>query len=117
MSMTISEAINITDKICKLNAYDNETKTMWLSQLDEQIQSELYHWSPPDIIRYDWESCAEHQLLADPPYDAMYPRWLVAQIALANGEYQKYQNEREVFNQLYEQYARWLVREKGGVIV
>mgnify|MGYP000003172596 FL=1 len=116
MSMTIREACAITDQVCKLNAYDNETKTRWLSELDGQIQSELYHWSPSDIIHYDWDSCAEHQLLADPPYDAMYPRWLVAQIDLANGEYEKYHNDREVFNQIYQEYARWLVREKGGVI-
>ena len=45
MSMTIREACAITDQVCKLNAYDNETKTRWLSELDGQIQSCLLYTS------------------------------------------------------------------------
>ena len=117
MSMTIKEAVQRTDALCKLNAYDNETKTFWLEQLDQRIQSELWRWSPEDAVRYDWDSCQDHALLAEAPYDRMYLYWLAANIALADGEHSAYQNYFAIFDSAWKEYARWLTRERGGVLL
>ena len=50
------------------------------------------------------------RLLVGPPYEELYPRWLVMQIDLAHGEIDRYNNSAAVFSALYKQYASWFTR-------
>lgn len=117
MSKTIKEAIAFADQLCRLNAHSAETKTAWLQELDNRVQSELWHWSPQDMLKYDWESCSDHELLIPAPYERIYGWWLAANICLADGEFEHYQNYYGIFDSIWKEFSRWTVRERGGVIL
>ena len=106
--MKLNEAISQADNICTGNAYSNEQKTLWLQQLDNRIQSEVWHWSPGAMTEYDWNGGENDiTLLVDPPHDRMYPYWLATQICLADGEREFYALYFAEFDHEYKKYWNW----------
>lgn len=59
--MKLQEAINITDKMV-VNDFDNPTKTEWLNELEEMIQSEVFE--SLHVKDYVWESTYEGDIQA-----------------------------------------------------
>lgn len=105
--MTIIEAINQVDGL-KHNTYSQHDKVVWLSRLDGRIQRQIIdtHENPDGFyMGYDDETDVQTVLLAPPPYDEMYLRWLEAMIDYANGEYGKYNNSMLMFQTIYDDFS------------
>ena len=121
--MTIREAIDRADTI-KPNQYSDDIKMQWLSEVDNRIYNDLFmtHEDNPYLDIEPPEEGEEDQrlifpytddsktLLAEPPYDILYPSYLKAKIDEANEEMTRYQNSSAMYNSQYQDYARWYNR-------
>ena len=51
--MTLSQVIAHVDEV-KPNAFSNETKTMWLNEVEGMVQTEVFLFHPVEVIQYDY---------------------------------------------------------------
>lgn len=111
--MKISEAISQVDSL-KSNAYGQEDKLRWLSELDWRIKREIIDTheggGETPFYGYTGETSLETELLAPAPYDILYVRWMEAMIDYHNGELRKYGNSSAMFNSAYADFAAWYNR-------
>lgn len=107
--MTLIEAISRID-ILKPNGYSQSEKVKWLSVLDGIINSEIIntHEGAEKVTfnGYDDSTSLTTELLVPSPYDIIYFRWLETQIDYANGEYAKYNNGVQAYNDAYTAFER-----------
>lgn len=114
--MTIAQALDHA-KEQKPNPFLDSRLIGWLEELDGQIYDSLKTFqglteSPPS---YDGAAPENQQLLAPPPYDALYPAFLAARIDLAMEEYERYNISASVFNSSLETYLRHIARTRMPV--
>lgn len=110
--MTIMDAINTVDNL-KHNTYDQNDKVKWLSQLDKRIKTQImdaHEGGRRSFGGYDQDTDGDTVMLAPPPFDEIYLRWLEAQIDYNNGEYGKYNNSIAMFNAVYKDYENYYRR-------
>lgn len=102
--MTIIEAINRTDNL-NHNVYSQEQKIQWLSELDGKVKRDVLdtHVGTQNVVflGYNKDTPLNTVLLVPAPYDCLYLHWLSAQIAMSNGEYDKYNASITLFNDEY----------------
>lgn len=109
--MTIEECITLVDEM-QPNLIDRARKIEWLSRVDSRIFEELMckHQGganiPQQFTGYTQETDPDTELFAKYPYDEMYRFYLEMQIDYANQEYDKYNNNAQLFNELWGEYAR-----------
>lgn len=106
--ITLRQVIDHVDQI-KPNAYTNEQKTVWINEIEGQIQSEVFLFGVEDIVEYDWETCADHELLVRPPYHQVYFDYLCAKIDFANDEIERYQNSMQMVNESLRRFTKWYI--------
>lgn len=106
--MRIREAIKWVDEV-KPNAFDSETKVAWLNALEGRIASSVFLLAPAETrqLQYSLPEDLETELLVTAPHDDMYTLWLAAKIDEANGEYDKYQNTMQIYNEHFGSFLRW----------
>lgn len=103
--MTIQDAIVMIDNL-KPNAYTEADKIGWLDRLDRTVMEEVImthegYEEYDDFDGYDADTDRTTVLLAGPPHDEIYLRYLEAQIDYADGELERYQNSFTMFNSAY----------------
>lgn len=107
--MKICEAIAKIDTL-KPNDFGPEEKISWLSKLDATVKKEIIdtHEGAGSIEfnGYNENTSLDTQLLVPAPHDAMYIRWLEAQIDYHLGEITRYSNSMTMFNSEYSAYSR-----------
>ena len=105
--MKIQEAINWADEM-KPNAFTSNAKLAWLNALEGRIAADVFLMAPAEIavLRYTEEDM-EAELLVAPPHDDIYTLWLQAKIDEANGEYNKYVNSMQIYNEHFGNFVRW----------
>jgi hypothetical protein len=112
--MTIIEAINRIDHL-KPNAYSQQDKVRWLSNLDGVVKKEIIdtHEGGEDVIfkGYNDETLLTTELLIPAPYDEVYVRYLEMQIDYANGEYAKYNNSTVEYNTAFSAFEKYYNRD------
>lgn len=130
--MTIREAIDRADTL-KPNQYPDELKIQWLSELDNRIYNDLFlthednpYETPSDVpnsntpledsddeetptLSFPYTDDSVY-LLAESPYDVLYPSYLKAKIDELNEETTRYANSAATYNSQYQDYARWYNR-------
>ena len=111
--MTISEAITKVDSL-KHNAFSQEDKIGWLSDLDARIKTKIVdaHEGGETVYFYGYD-CAcdlDTELLAPKPFDEMYLRWLEAQIHYYSSDDGLYNNAIVLFNNIYEDFKKHYTR-------
>ena len=113
--MTIIEAINRVDQSKRGNTYSKTDKIAWLSKLDWMVKRHIIdtHDGGEDVVfdGYDADTDEKTELLAPPPYDEMYLRWLEAQIDRANDENESYNASIILFNTEYDAFECYYNRE------
>jgi len=99
--MKIQEALQWVDEV-KPNAFSAAVKTGWLA-------ADVFLMAPAELaqFRYAWPADKDRPLLVAPPHDDIYTAWLQAKIDEANGEYNKYQNTMQLYNEAYGSFLRW----------
>jgi len=104
--MTVIEAINRVDE-CKPNTYSTGHKIAWLRKLDWMVKRLIVDThEDSEAVAYTGytEDDTEKELLAPEPFDEMYPKWLIAQIDLANLEYDYYNASITLFQAEWDAY-------------
>ena len=106
--MTAGEAIRRTDRIMP-NAYDDEQKMGWLSNLDGRIWAELivtHEGMQPVFYPEGGYTDGGEELLVDEAWaEDVYCNYLMAQIAASNAEINKYNVYARLYNTAYEAWA------------
>ena len=106
--MTVQQALSYVDSV-KPNAFTQDTKLGWLSEIEGKIALEIHLDDPEDLedwLPYEAADASEERKVWL-PYTGVYTWWLQAQVDLANGEYDKAQNTMAMFNNAWAEYLRW----------
>lgn len=109
--MTIKQAIDYASEM-KPHAFSAETLLGWINALEGRIGLDVFLMSPLEVrrlLQYTKEDM-NAVLLVEPPHDDIYTLWLQAKIDEANGEYDKYQNSMQIYNEHYGNFVRWFAR-------
>lgn len=109
--MKICEVLEWVDEV-KPNAFSDKVKVAWLNALEGRIALEVFLMAPEEArgLRYSFPEDLERELLVEMPYDDIYGLWLCAKIDEANGEYDKYQNTAQIYNEHYGSFLRWFAQ-------
>ena len=107
--MTLSECIARVDGI-EPNAYTNDQKTRWVSEVEGMAYTEVFLLSPYEFHPLDYTDNSGDMLAVMPPHDKLYPLYLQAKIHFANGEYDRYSNAMAMFNAAWGEFVRWFAR-------
>ena len=94
----------------KPNAFDNDTKTRWLNEVEGRVQTDVFLMPTVDVRQYTYADDQNTVLLVDPPHDKLYYAYLTARIDFANGEYEKYQNTKALADDFFDEFVRWFAR-------
>lgn len=107
--MTIIEAINRID-VLKPNTYTQVEKVMWLSNLDGIIKNNVIdtHEGGEAVVfdGYNESTPLTTEMLVKAPHDDIYLKWLESWIDYTNGEYAKYNNSANAYNDAYTAFER-----------
>ena len=90
-------------------AFTERVKFEWLNALEGKIAADLFLLAPAEIraLHYNYPEDMETELLVGPPHDDIYTLYLQAKIDEANGEYNKYSNTMQIYNEYYGTFLRW----------
>lgn len=105
--MTINEAILYADRAMP-NTYSEQQKTRWLAELDGKIEREIY--KTEELEEYQYPKDGDKELLVAYPHSDIYPLYIYAMIDFHNREYGEYNNSILAFNQAYDLFAKWYIR-------
>lgn len=102
----IKNVIAYADDI-KPNRFSESTKVQWLNEAEGYIQTDVMMIALADIVQYDPAVHMDTELLVKPPHDKLYAVYLCAMIDFANGEYDKYNNTMQMYNEFLGEYIKW----------
>lgn len=108
ISQAIAQANALTGQVV-----DNAVLVRWLSELDGRLAFEFYRadaWTPYDPT--DDLSC---ELLVPFPWDGLYVHHLAAQTYFANGEYDRYENERVMAEKVLADFRAFMQRTQAAL--
>lgn len=110
--MTVKQAVEYIDAV-KPNAFPTWAKVLWLAELEGRLAADVFLIAPLEIAKhfdYRYPEDMETELLVAPPHDDVYTLWLEAKVDYANGEYDKYQNTMQSYNEHYANFLRWFAQ-------
>lgn len=107
---TIKKIIERVDRKI-VNGYTDETKLEWISALDGKIAMDVMLMDISEISRfnYSFPEDLSTQPLVQFPYDDLYDKWIAAQIAAMDEEWDRYANLMELYNAFYEEFVNWFL--------
>lgn len=113
--MTIQTALDLADQM-KPNMMDRETKILFLTEIEQVIHGEIImkhvHTVEQETKpKYDKDTDPGTELLIPDPYSMLYVYWLMSKIDLQNLEMDKYNSDRVLFENAYENMGDWYTRE------
>ena len=106
--MTLAECILEIDEI-EPNAYSEDQKVKWVLQAEKSVSTCVFLMDAEDANLTDLIAFDEYDfpLLAPSPFDQLYLAYLHAMIHYANSEYERYQNDMQLYNAQFGEFARW----------
>lgn len=107
--MTLKQVVDMVDDI-KPNAFSYETKTRWINEVEGFVQTNVFLLNVDDVKKYDWAENQNTELLANFPHDKIYWTYLCAMVDFGNGEYNKYQNTMQMYNEFIGEFMRWFAQ-------
>lgn len=106
---TMNTVVEQVDRL-RPNVYTDEDKYRWLGDLEGLIAREVRgEDSPAPQVPKD----ADGALSVGYPFEDLYPLYVAAMMDFANREYDHYNNSLAVFQERYEQYKAWYIRNHG----
>ena len=114
--MNIQTALDLADQM-KPNMMPRAVKIGFLQELDQKIYREILlkheHTAEQEVLpEYDTDTPDGTELLVPDPYAReLYMYWLMSQIDMLNQETEKFNNDRAMFDNAYEQMSDWWTRE------
>lgn len=113
--MTITEAITMADEM-KANMMNPAIKIRFLSEIEGKIHTEIlmkheHTQAEESCPQYDIDSDPGTAMLVPAPYDMLYVYWIMAQIDHLNMEMDKYNNDRALFEDAWNNFGDYWTRE------
>ena len=98
------------------NEYQDEWALKQIDELKQRILRELmagYELPLDGVLQagYNYLPYEEGDLLTPSPYHKVYVYWLLVQIDLANSDYDRYNNDLQMFNSAWDEYGRYVSRK------
>lgn len=117
--MNIQEALDLADGM-KPNMMTRQTKIGFLQEIDQKIYTEILltheHEEAEEVLpEYDTDTDDGTELLVPDPYSSLYPFWIMSRIDLLNQELDKFNNDRALFENAYNEMHDWWNRTKMPV--
>lgn len=106
--MTPNKVMETIDSL-RPNAYDEETKLRWISDLDGNVMRLVIQ--EDGFTPYTYPADMEKELLIPAPFESVYVLYLEAMIDYHNREYQNYNNSAAMFETRYSDYKKAYIRE------
>ena len=114
--MTVGDAITAANSICP-NEIEDDVKAMWLQNLDGQLILEtINHFDDNDESMPTYSSDTDN-LLVEEPYTEMYVYFLVAQINFYRSEFERYNANTQMYNEIHDKWADMYQREHTAKMV
>jgi hypothetical protein len=112
--MTIQTALDLADQM-KPNMMKRETKLVYLTEIEQVIHGEVImkheHTKEQETKpKYDGDTDPGTELLIPDPYSMLYVYWIMSKVDLQNLEMDKYNNDRVLFENAYENMGDWYTR-------
>jgi len=112
---TLKKVIDEFDAL-HVNAYTNDQKTIWINELEANIQIEIFRTYPGidpvtlllvELTQYEYDTDQNTSLLVGSPYDCLYGMYLACMADFNSREWASYNNEKNMFNLKYLEYANF----------
>lgn len=107
--MTVKNAIGYASAM-EATAFSDRLLLQWVNQIEAEVQAKLLLIPTAEIIRYT-ESEMDKVLIAPKPFDKLYTEYLIWRIRQAQGEAERAENQKVIFEDAYFAYARSLCRK------
>lgn len=107
--MTPRKAIQRADE-AKPNAFPEEAKFEWLMALEGRIAADVLLATPEElkqVMQIGYADGMDEELLVKAPHDELYTLYLKAKIDAENGEYSRYADSVQLYNEAYGNFVRY----------
>ena len=104
--MTILDCIQYVDSV-EPNAYTTEQKARWIRECEGKVYTQVFLQQTFDFPDLTPWAMLGMELAVPAPYNKIYPRYLQAMIHYFNGEYDRYANSMQLFNEAWSELNRW----------
>ncbi len=105
--MTVGQCIRFIDAQ-RPNAFSENAKIAWLSQLEGRIATEIFLMAPAELGQFQYSSNTKsYKLLLDRPWDNLYLAYLTAKVDSKNGEFNRLSTAAQAFNQQWNETAAY----------
>ena len=104
-------AKNLLDTVraAKATAQSDAMLLQYLNEVEGRAQTDVMGIAPEDTAEH---SDMGEELLIKAPHDRLYLYYVMAMVDFGDGEYQKYQNELEMANAAFCEWAKWWQRTR-----
>ena len=106
--MTVNDLLHMV-RTAKATAQSDAMLLQYLNEIEGRAQTEVMGIAPEDTVEH---SNGYEILLIKAPHDKLYIYYLLAMVDFGDGEYQKYQNELEMANAAFSEWAKWWQRTR-----
>lgn len=88
------------------NGIDENRKIEWIRNLEKEIYDRFLS-KFEDTEEYQTVDAVDDELLVDDTYAEMYMYYLFGKIDLVHCEYERYNNDAALYNQIYTNWCAW----------
>ena len=110
--MTVRELLTYIESV-KPHVFPDSALLLWLNELEGRVQLDIFLMAQEETVEYTLPDDNETVLLVDLPHTGIYRYWLEAMIDFESGEYSSYQNDMELFNNAWNEFACWFAETQG----
>jgi hypothetical protein len=107
--VTIKELFDYVNEI-RPNSYGNQTKLVWVNEIEGAVQTEIMGILPANVINYKDNVDLNTTLLVGAPHAKLYAWYMIAMIDLVTMGSGAFENSQKVFGKFWDEYARWYLR-------
>jgi hypothetical protein len=107
--VTIKELFDYVNEI-RPNSYGNQTKLVWVNEIEGAVQTEIMGILPANVINYKDNVDLNTTLLVGAPHAKLYAWYMIAMIDLVTMGSGAFENSQKVFRKFWDEYARWYLR-------
>ncbi|MBE6647344.1 MAG: hypothetical protein E7611_06910 [Ruminococcaceae bacterium] len=106
--MKVEKIISIVDAV-KTNSVNDDTKLAWINDVEGRVACEIHKKSADEFKSL---VNGEEELSIPEPYSRMYTLYLIAMIALVQGEFDLHSKAFTEYELAFSEYARYSIRNR-----
>ena len=116
--MTVRELFDFIKGVRPGFAFSDAQMMVWLNEIEGKVQTDILLLDPAvgedgtvtGLVEYDVTTDMNTELIVPFPWNKLYRYFMLMSIDLYNGEYQRYANTFDLFNEAYEEYSAWVAQ-------